>query len=45
MDEVHERFINTEALSGILKKVVATRKDFKLIFSSATINANLWRVS
>ncbi|KAI6679317.1 hypothetical protein NL676_033198 [Syzygium grande] len=39
MDEAHERSLNTDVLLGILKKVVARRRDFKLIVTSATLNA------
>ncbi|GKC44390.1 pre-mRNA-splicing factor ATP-dependent RNA helicase DEAH7, partial [Tanacetum coccineum] len=39
MDEAHERSLNTDVLFRILKKVVARRRDFKLIVTSATLNA------
>ena len=39
MDEAHERSLHTDVLMGLLKKLVARRYDFKLIVTSATMNA------
>ncbi|CAA7388058.1 unnamed protein product [Spirodela intermedia] len=38
-DGTHERSLSTDVLFGILKKVVSRRRDFKLIVTSATLNA------
>ncbi|KAL7746407.1 Pre-mRNA-splicing factor ATP-dependent RNA helicase PRP16 [Sorochytrium milnesiophthora] len=39
MDEAHERALNTDVLMGLLKRVVARRRDLKLIVTSATMDA------
>lgn len=40
MDEAHERALNTDVLMGLIKKVLARRRDLKLIVTSATMNAD-----
>ncbi|KAH3665833.1 hypothetical protein OGAPHI_004021 [Ogataea philodendri] len=39
IDEAHERTLSTDVLLGLLKDIVAYRPDFKLLISSATMNA------
>ncbi|KAK9473278.1 P-loop containing nucleoside triphosphate hydrolase protein [Dipodascopsis tothii] len=39
MDEAHERALNTDVLMGLFKKILARRRDLKLIVTSATMNA------
>ncbi|KAF9910625.1 DEAH-box RNA helicase prp16 [Lobosporangium transversale] len=40
MDEAHERSLNTDVLMGLMKKILARRRDLKLIVTSATMNAD-----
>jgi HrpA-like RNA helicase len=42
VDEAHERSLNIDFILGILKKVLESRSDFKVIVSSATINAEVF---
>lgn len=39
VDEAHERSLNIDFVLGLLKRVLETRSDFKVIVSSATMNA------
>ena len=39
VDEAHERSLNIDFILGLLKRILEERRDFKVIISSATINA------
>lgn len=39
IDEAHERSLNTDIILGLFKRLLARRRDIKLIITSATINA------
>jgi pre-mRNA-splicing factor ATP-dependent RNA helicase DHX15/PRP43 len=43
IDEAHERKVNIDFLLYLLKNVLKTRKNFKLIIMSATINEEIFR--
>ncbi|MDR2135010.1 MAG: ATP-dependent RNA helicase [Treponema sp.] len=42
VDEAHERSLNIDFILGLLKRVLEARRDFKVIVSSATINAEVF---
>jgi len=42
VDEAHERSLNIDFILGLLKKVLEVRPTFKVIVSSATINAEVF---
>jgi HrpA-like RNA helicase len=42
VDEAHERSLNIDFILGLLKRVLDSRGDFKVIISSATINAEVF---
>ena len=44
VDEAHERSLNIDFVLGLLKRILPVRKDFKIIISSATINASLFSI-
>ncbi len=42
VDEAHERSLNIDFILGLLKNILSQRSDFKIIISSATINADIF---
>jgi ATP-dependent helicase HrpA len=42
VDEAHERSLNIDFILGLLKRVLDSRQEFKVIVSSATINAEVF---
>ena len=42
VDEAHERSLNIDFILGLIKRVLEARKEFKVIVSSATINAEVF---
>lgn len=42
VDEAHERSLNIDFILGLLKDILKKRDDFKVLVSSATINAQLF---
>ena len=42
VDEAHERSLTIDFILGLLKRVLESRHDFKVIISSATINAEVF---
>jgi HrpA-like RNA helicase len=42
VDEAHERSLNIDFVLGLLKRVLAGRSDFRVIVSSATMNAEVF---
>ncbi|TFH06204.1 MAG: ATP-dependent RNA helicase, partial [Spirochaetales bacterium] len=42
VDEAHERSLNIDFILGLLKRVLKERSEFKVIVSSATINAEVF---
>ncbi len=42
IDEAHERSLNIDFILGLLKRILEERKEFKVIVSSATINAEIF---
>lgn len=42
VDEAHERSLNIDFILGLLKKILERRPNFKVVISSATINAEIF---
>ena len=42
VDEAHERSLNIDFILGLIKQILEKRPDFKVIISSATINAEIF---
>ncbi len=42
VDEAHERSLNIDFILGLLKRVLEERPEFKIVISSATINAEIF---
>ena len=42
VDEAHERSLNIDFVLGLLKRIIEIRPDFKVVVSSATINAEVF---
>jgi RNA helicase HrpA len=42
VDEAHERSLNIDFILGLLKRILAERPEFRVIVSSATINAEVF---
>ncbi|VDM39709.1 unnamed protein product [Toxocara canis] len=43
VDEAHERSVNTDLVLGLLRKIMLVRNDLRVIVSSATLDAILFR--
>ena len=39
IDEAHERSVTTDLILGLLRKIIVARNDFRIIISSATVDA------
>ncbi|MDR3301705.1 MAG: ATP-dependent RNA helicase [Spirochaetaceae bacterium] len=42
VDEAHERSLTIDFILGLVKRIIETRREFKVIISSATINAQVF---